>query len=59
MRRRLVTTNEAARHPLRKRLVVSEVLIPRPSSSQKHLQTIREFLLSFTACFLAALAFIG
>lgn len=57
MKRRLVTTNEAARHPFRQRL-------PRPSAIM--LETVRDdandlklFALSFTAFFVAIYGFIA
>jgi hypothetical protein len=57
MKRRLVTTHEAARHPFRQRL-------PRPSAIV--LETVRDdgqdlklFALSFTAFFVAIYGFIA
>jgi hypothetical protein len=57
MKRRLVLTNEAARHPFRQRL-------PRPSSRVLEAipddgQDLRLFALSFTAFFVAIYSFIA
>jgi len=59
MRRSLVLTNEAARHPFRAALPPSKPLpVPRRRARQPALDAVREFLLAFCAFFLAALAFI-
>ena len=57
MKRRLVTTNEAARHPFRQRL-------PRPSPKAFEAlpddgEDLRLFALSFTAFFVAIYSFIA
>lgn len=57
MKRRLVTTNEAARHPFRQRL-------PRPvpiaiEAVRDDAHDLRLFALSFTAFFVAIYSFIA
>lgn len=55
MTRRLVLTNEAARHPFRQTLPPPVVAEPRPSDDQDW----KLFLLSFGAFFTAFYSFIG
>jgi hypothetical protein len=57
MKRRLVLTNEAARHPLRQRLPRPRPLIAAPAPDDAH--DLKLFALSFTAFFVAIYGFIA
>ena len=57
MRRSLVLTNETARHPLRAALPPLRAPGLDPNAARR--AALREFLLSFAAFFLAAMAFIA
>ncbi len=60
MRRALVLTTESARHPLRAGLRPPGAPAARSGRrARARLADLRHFLLSFSACFLATLAFIA
>ena len=60
MRRALVLTNEAARHPFRASLPPGVVLTKyRKRPALVTIGDVRDFLLAFCAFFLAALVFIA
>ncbi|WP_230480498.1 hypothetical protein [Sphingomonas sp. Leaf21] len=56
MRRRLILTNEAARHPFRRSLP-PPARLPEPGRSRDD-QDIRLFVLSFTAFFICIYTFL-
>jgi hypothetical protein len=62
MRRALVVTDEAARHPFRASLPphVRRGIEPIRSAVGKHftLQDVKEFLMAYCACFVAVSAFL-
>lgn len=57
MKRRLVLTNEAARHPFRQRLPRPRLLVAAPVADDAH--DLKLFALSFTAFFVAIYGFIA
>ena len=63
MRRALVTTDEAARHPFRASLPPHirglDGPSPPPRSWRITVQDVKDFLLAYCACFLAVSAFIA
>lgn len=62
MRRSLVLTDDLARHPFRASLprYVPRGLpaVPVPASHRPFVESLRDFLLAYCACFLAVSAFI-
>jgi hypothetical protein len=63
MRRALVLTNEAARHPFRASLPPSALKVdevePRRFNRLALSEDVRGFMLAYCACFLAVLTFIA
>jgi hypothetical protein len=63
MRRALVLTDEAARHPFRVRLAPHVRKLDngpaRPFEWRLSVQDVKEFLLAYCACFMAVSAFIA
>lgn len=63
MRRALVLTDEAARHPFRIGLAphvrTTESHVPARFEWRLNVQDVKEFLLAYCACFMAVSAFIA
>jgi hypothetical protein len=59
MRRALVLTNEAARHPFRQQLPVKVFAVPATLMNRSEPSTMRSFMAVFTAGFAAVYTFIA
>lgn len=59
MSRKLVLSNEGARHPFRQSIVPGARLARPPRRSGLTAQDLREFLMAYCACFMAVSAFIA
>lgn len=51
MRRALVLTNDAARHPFRQHLILSDTIVPMPAKPKRWLADLRFFAVSYVTFF--------
>jgi hypothetical protein len=58
MKRKLVLTNDASRHPYRQTLPLTAISVEAPYRAGEETENIRLFLMTFTAAFLAISGFI-
>jgi RNA polymerase sigma factor (sigma-70 family) len=58
MKRRLITSNDATRHPFRQGLPLAAITVATPWHPDRKGENIRLFLMTFTAAFLAISGFI-
>jgi hypothetical protein len=58
MKRRLITSNDASRHPFRQSLPLAAITVAAPWQADKQGEDIRLFLMTFVAGFLVISGFI-